>query len=63
MSGWARAIRLGLAAIFGLAVGAESIYTAQSRSSEQEGFIAGILVGVVLSLVGLLILFVAVGMA
>ena len=57
MTGWARAIRLGLAAIFGLAVCAEGIYTAQTRSSEQEGFIAGIIIGVVLSLVGLLIFY------
>jgi CDP-diglyceride synthetase len=57
MTGWARAIRLGLAAIFGLAVGVEGVYTAQSRSSEQEGFIGGIVIGVVLSLIGLLIFY------
>jgi hypothetical protein len=57
MTSWARPIRLGLAAIFGLAVGAEGIYTSQNRSSGQEGFVAGIVIGFVLSLVGVLIFY------
>lgn len=57
MTGWVSKIRLGLAAIFGLAVGAEGIYTAQMRSVGEKGFVTGMMLGVVLILLGLLIFY------
>jgi len=57
MSGWASAIRVGLAAVFGLAVGVEGLYTNQMRSPGEDGFITGVVIGVVLILLGLLIFY------
>jgi hypothetical protein len=55
MAAWAKIARLSLAGIFGLAVIAEGIYTAQSRSPGEPGFVPGIIFGLVLSVFGLLI--------
>lgn len=57
MAEWKKHIRLVLAAIFGFAVMAEGVYTAQMRSSGEDGYVGGMIFGLVLCLVGALIFY------
>ena len=57
MNRWTRVFRLGLAAIFGLAAVALGIRGVYSRSSEQEGFVSGIIFSIIFMLAGLLIFY------
>jgi hypothetical protein len=57
MNRWTRVFRLGLAAILGLAAVALGISGAFSRSSDQEGFVSGIIFSIIYMLAGSLIFY------
>lgn len=52
MADWKKHVRLVLAAIFGFAVMAEGVYTAQMRSSGETGYVGAMIFGLVLCFVG-----------